>query len=138
MLTEKQKLEIAAQVKMDLEQELADAQAKKDNKGKKGKKGKKGQAKGRDVTIDLNLINTFNAKVAAKGIGGQLRGNITSAKIDINDVEITMVRQPKVKDTDAVRYLVSGGHGKDLIAPKVDAIICLSERAVLTKDSIAK
>jgi len=135
MLTEKQKLEIAAQAKMDLEQELADAQAKKDNKGKKGKKG---QPSGRDVVIDLNIINTFNAKVAAKGIGGQLRGNITSAKIDINDVEITMKRQPKVKDTDPVRYLVSGGHGKDLIAPKGDAIICLSERAVLTKDSIAK
>lgn len=136
MLTSTQKETIRAEAEAELKQELADARAKKANKGKKGKKGKGNS--GRDVTIDTDIVNTFNAKIATMGIKKQLRGNITSAKIVINDVEIVMTRQPKAKDTDPVRYKVTGGHGTDLIVPKGDAIICLSERAVLTKDSIAK
>ena len=131
MLTTDEKRAIQEQEQAKLEQELAAAKAKKANKAKKAK-GKSG----RDVILDLNLVNTFNALVATKGIKKQLCGNITSASIKINDVEITMTRQPKVKNTDPVRYKVVGGHGTDLIAPKGDAIICLSERAVLTKESI--
>ena len=134
MLTKTQKDQIRAQAEEELNQELAAARAKKANKGK-GKKGNK-ENSGREVIIDTNIVNTFNARIATMGIKKQLRGNITSAKININDVEIVMTRQPKVKDTDTVRYKVVGGHGTDLVAPKGDAIICLSERAVLTKRNL--
>ena len=124
-ITELRNIEEEAQ--KQVQDEVQKALAKKANKGKKG--GKKSE--GRVVSIDRDLVNTFNARVALKGIAKQLRGNIVAATIDINDVKITMVRLPKKNEYDKVRYEVKGGKGKDLITTKQDAIFCLSERTII-------
>ena len=127
MLTATEKAQIEADAADEVQAEIKAAIAKKTNKGKKG--GKK--SGGRTVSIDRDLVNTFNARVALKGISKQLRGNITVATIDIEGVVISMTRLPKIKEWDKVRYEVKGGHGKDLIATKQDAIVCISERTII-------
>lgn len=131
MLTDADRERIVAEEKAKLEAEIKAAQEKKAGKAKKAK-----AQQGRDVTVDMEIVNTFNAKIAAACISKQLRGNITSAVVNVENTEISMVRQPKKKDTDPVRYKVSDGSGKDLIVTKKDAIIDVAERAVLVRDSI--
>ena len=127
MLTKLELRDIEEEAQKQVQDEVDKALAKKANKGKKG--GKKSE--GRVVNIDRDLVNTFNARVALKGISKQLRGNIVSASIDINDVKITITRLPKKNDWDKVRYEVKGGHGKDLITTKQDAVFCMSERTII-------
>lgn len=133
MLTLIEKRNIEEQVEKDI---LAQIEKGKNKVAKKsGKKGFKKVAP-RTVILDRNIINTFNARVAALGVSKQLRGNVGLAEVDIENVKITLTRLDKKKETDVVRYEVKGGHGKDFIAPKKDAVACLSERIVIETNKI--
>jgi len=133
MLTDAQKKQIEIDAQDEVQAEIKAAFAKQAKKANKGKGKKSG---GRTVSIDRDLVNTFNARVALKGISKQLRGNITAATIDIEGIVISMTRLPKKNDWDKVRYEVTGGHGKDLIAMKQEAIFCLSARAVIETNKL--
>ena len=115
------------------EKRVADDIAKMKAK-KSGKKGKKNSPEGREVVLTTDGMNCFNARTAAATLSKKLKGSILHAKIDIDGVVVTMEKMPKKKDRDPVKYMVKGGfESKDLAFPKKEAILCLSERAVLAK-----
>jgi hypothetical protein len=119
-------------IEEEVQQEIQDQIDKAKSKVKKPRKpkGEKDNS-GRKVSIDRDLVNTFNAQVAFKGISKQLKGNIEVAKIDIEGITISMTKLPKKNDWDKIRYEVSGGHGQTRSNTKALAIVDLSERTII-------
>ena len=125
-LTPEELAEIDAQARAEIDAEIKAAKAKNAVKANKGK-----NKPGREVVLNADQVNTFNALVAGKNIRKSCRGAIDTVTITIKDEILTMVKTEKEKDTDPVMYLVEGGQRKSFIATKDDAIIDISERAVL-------
>jgi hypothetical protein len=124
--------EIEEEAEKKVQDDLSKAKAK--IAGKKGRKGSGGKTDGREVILTDNGMNCFNARTAAASLTKQLKGSILHATIDIDGVVITMERMPKRKDNEVLRYLVKGGlESKDVFFPKKEAVLCLSERAVLVR-----
>lgn len=125
-------LSIDEEAEQKVEEMLAKARAKKEGKNKGRKPGSaSNKDSGRNVVLDLDGMNLFNAKVCAAGIGRLTRGSITAASIKVGELEIRMVRLPKKRDFDPVRYSVQGGGKKEIAAVKTIAIQDMSERIVM-------
>jgi hypothetical protein len=132
---------VALSIDEEAEQLVQDILDKAHNKGRgpnkpaggsRKPKGDKQENAGRDIVMDPNSgMNFFNAKVCALKIGRLTRGAINSAKINIGEVAITMIRLPKKRDFDPVRYAVQGGGKKEIAAVKTIAIQDMAERIVM-------
>jgi len=129
-------------IKEEAEARLNAILDKKNNKHKGGRKpsGEKKEKSspnenGRDIVLDPNDgMNFFNAKVCALKIARLTKGSINSAKINIGKIEIKMVKLPKKREFDPVRYSVIGGGKKEIAAVKSIAREDFAERAVLAKN----
>ena len=125
---------VALSIDEEAEQLVQDILDKAHNKSKPGRKprGDKQENMGRNIVMDpTDGMNFFNAKVCALKIGRLTRGAINSAKINIGEVVITMVRLPKKRDFDPIRYAVQGGGKKEIAAVKTIAIQDMAERSVM-------